>query len=132
MEQLIGIWLYTSLIYQGHPMPPLDETLQMYFIFNNENENQLFYHHTNREGQCRRTAKYSYSENKMYQKIVDVDTGNASECAEDPDMQLGRESISDLKVTGNCMYLELPLGDETLTYVWQKTGAAEADCNRRP
>lgn len=132
MEHLIGIWLYTSLIYRGTPIPPLDENLQMYFIFNNENENQLFYYRTSAEGQCRRTATYSYRDNKLYQKIVSADASNAANCSEDPDMQPGRETVSDLEVTENCMYLTLPLGDETLTYVWQKTGAPEAGCNPAP
>lgn len=129
MEQLIGIWLYTFLIYRGSPIPPLDENLQMYFIFNSETENQLFYYRTGIEGQCRRTATYSFRENKLYQKVLSADPSNAPSCAEDPDMQPGRETVSDLEVTENCMYLKLPLGDETLTYVWQKSGAPEANCH---
>lgn len=131
MNHLIGIWLYTSLIYQGAPVPRPDENLQMYFIFTGENENQLFYYRKDREGECRRTASYYYDQNKIYQKITSVDPSNAAECESDPDMQLGRESISELEVNESCMYLTLPLGDETLTYVWQRADTEGAHCDTR-
>lgn len=131
MEHLIGIWLYTSLIYQGVPYPRPDTNLQMYFIFNTETENQLFYYRNSETGHCKRTAHYFFEQNKIYQTVTNVDSTNAPECADDPDMQLGRESISDLEVTESCMYLTLPLGDETLTYVWQKADSEGANCDTR-
>lgn len=131
MNHLIGIWFYTSLIYQGKPIPRPDQNLQMYFVFTSENENQLFYYRTLENGFCKRTARYFYNENKIYQKILNVDPANADECSEDPDMQPGLESISDLEVTQNCMYLTLPLGDETLTYVWQRADTEGEACDAR-
>jgi hypothetical protein len=129
MEYLIGIWVYTSLIYQGTAIPRPDENLKMYFAFNSQSENQLFYYRDHSVGHCRRTAVYSFRENKLYQKITEVDPSNSADCAADPDMQPGRESVVDLNVTEHCLYLTLPLGDETLTYVWQRADSEGNSCS---
>lgn len=131
MDQLLGIWIYTSLIYAGIPYPRPDTNLQMYFTFSSESENQLFYFRTNEPGFCRRTAQYSFANNKLYQKVVAVDSANAAVCDNDPDMKLNTESVSDLQVTENCLYLVLPLGDETLTYVWQRADTKGVSCDKR-
>ncbi|MGZ3725911.1 MAG: hypothetical protein ACXWQQ_08920 [Pseudobdellovibrio sp.] len=120
MNSLLGIWLYTSLIYQGHPIDRPDPSLQMYFIFNNANENELYYYHTSENGSCRRKASYVLENGKLMQKITFVEESNANFCNDDPDMQLGRESVSELQIDGDHLYLKLPLGDETITYVWTK------------
>jgi hypothetical protein len=131
MEHLIGIWIYTSLIYQGMPYPRPDANLQMQFVFNSESENQIHYFRKNEPGHCERTAKYVFKDNKLYQKVISVDPSNSPECADDPDMQIGRESESDLEVYENCMYLTLPLGEETLTYVWQKADGTGESCAKK-
>lgn len=121
MNSLIGIWLYTSLIYNGNPIPRPDSDLQMYFTFVNESENEIFYYRKSQQGFCKRVASYRVEQSRLIQKITSVDPKNADFCAEDPDMQLGRESISEFTTNDDTLFLHLPLGDETLTFVWTKT-----------
>ncbi len=120
MNLLIGIWLYTSLIYNGQPTPRPDTDLQMYFNFVNESENEIFYYRKSLPGFCRRLATYRIENNLLIQKITALDPKNADFCSEDPDMQLGRESISEFTVSNETFLLHLPLGEETLTFVWTK------------
>ena len=120
MNSLIGIWLYTSLIYQGQPIARPDPSLKMYYSFNSSTENEIYYSHTSEIGFCHRKANYSLENGNIVQKIVSVDEHNADFCGGDPDMQLGGESKTEYEVDGNILYLHLQMGEETITYVWTK------------
>ncbi len=120
MNILIGMWLYTSLIYNHNPIPRPDNDLQMYFTFVSESENEIFYYRKSQPGFCKRLASYRIEQNYLIQKITATDSKNADFCADDPDMQLGRESKTEFSVNDQTLLLHLPLGDEILTFVWTK------------
>jgi hypothetical protein len=121
MNSLIGIWLYSSLIYQGHPTPRPDDSLKMYYSFENNNTNEIFYYRSNEEGFCKRKATYEVKNDEILQTVVSVDENNANFCAQDRDMQIGQVSTVKYSIVDNQLLLELPLGEETLTYVWDRT-----------
>lgn len=120
MNSLIGLWLYTSLIYQGQPIARPNPELKMYYSFESESVNEIFYYREGEEGSCRRKAEYEVVNSEIRQKVIAVDPANAGVCAQDTDMQLGYYSVTKFEVIGNKMYLHLPLGEEILTYVWDK------------
>ena len=120
MNALIGIWFYTSLIYHGTEMPRPNEALKIYFTFENTSINEVFYYREGEHGTCRRKATYSVDGDKLIQKVISVDDANADFCGQDPDMQLGHESVTKFYIKNEKFYLELPLGEETLTYIWEK------------
>lgn len=120
MNSLIGIWVYVSLIYQGQPIPKLNPELKMNYIFYSNQMNEIFYYRENENGYCKRKAEYSIVNDTLKQEVVEVDPGNAFFCGQDTDMQLGNVSYVKFRVVENRMYLDLPLGDEILTYVWEK------------
>ena len=120
MNLLIGIWFYTSVIYQGQLLPRPSQDLKMYFSFISEDQNEIFYSRTGETGHCRRTAKYWLARGKIYQTVVRVDPENAAICSEDPDMQLGQESVSPYEIIDDRLHLHLPLGDEDIIFVWKK------------
>lgn len=120
MNSLIGLWLYTSLIYQGQPMDRPNLALKMYYSFESESVNEIFYYRDNEPGSCRRKAEYQIVDSEIRQKVTTVDAANADSCGQDTDMQLGNYSATKFEIIGNKLYLHLPLGEEILTYVWEK------------
>lgn len=120
MNSLIGIWLYTSLIYQGHPIPRPNPALQMYYTFESNNVNEIFYYRTDEKGFCKRKAKYQIDNNEILQTVISVDENNADFCAQDTDMQIGNTSKTRFETTDNTLMLYLPLGEETIIYVWKR------------
>lgn len=101
-------------------MPRPSEELQMFFTFENDSTNEIFYYRTNQNGSCKRQARYSIRDNILVQKVIAVDENNADFCGQDPDMQLGFESETPIDIVDGQLQLTLPLGEETLTYVWQR------------
>lgn len=120
MNSLIGLWLYTSLIYQGQPLARPNPELKIYYSFENESVNEIFYFRENETGTCRRKAEYEIVDAEIRQKVTIVDPANAEICAQDTDMQLGNYSATKFEVIDDKLYLHLPLGEETLIYVWEK------------
>ena len=120
MNSLIGIWFFTALIYNGQLSPRPNENLQLYYIFNNQAQNEIYYYRTGESGFCRRTATYSADQNYIEQKITNVDPQNMTECSQDPDMQQGAVSQVEYKIENDQLYIYLPLGDDELIYVFSK------------
>lgn len=120
MNSLIGIWLYSSLIYQGQPLARPNPELKMYYSFENESVNEIFYFRNGEKGFCKRRASYRVVDSQIEQTVTATDPGNADFCSQDTDMQPGNFSKTRFEISGNRLYLHLPLGDESLTYVWEK------------
>jgi hypothetical protein len=121
MNSLIGIWMYSSLIYQGQPIPKPNPDLKMYYTFKSDQQNEIYYYRENENGFCRRTASYEVLDNtRLIQKVVEVDPDNADFCGQDPDMQLGTTTEVNFEIKNDKLYLELQLGEDTLVYVWEK------------
>lgn len=120
MNSLIGIWMYASLIYQGHPISRPDPSLQMYYTFESESINEIFYYRSGEKGFCKRKAKYTILKDEILQTVISVDENNADFCAQDTDMQIGNVSSAKFEIENNSLMLHLPLGDETIIYVWKK------------
>ena len=120
MNNLLGIWMYASLIYNGTPLQRPDERLKMYFAFENSRINEIVYSRDGESGHCRRKAEYEIRENTLIQTVTDVDEDNADFCSQDTDMRLGNYSETKFEIKNGKFLLNLPLGDETLTYVWER------------
>lgn len=120
MNSLVGIWVYAALIYQGKPIPPPNPDLKIYYSFETEQTNEIFYYRNNEKGFCKRKAEYKIVGSEIQQTVISTDEGNADFCSQDTDMQIGNFSKTKFEVIDNKLYLHLPLGEETLTYIWEK------------
>lgn len=125
MNSLIGIWMYASLIYNGNPLQRPDERLKMYFAFTNSSVNEIMYSRDGENGHCRRKAEYEIKDGHLIQTVIEVDADNADFCSQDTDMQLGNFSTTKFEIKDGKLLLHLPLGDEILTYVWEKQTSKE-------
>ena len=120
ISQLIGLWLYTGLIFHGEPAVKPSPELVIYFQFTNQIENTLFYFRQGERGFCERKAAYSVDAGQISQTITEVNELNSSVCAQDPDMQMGRQAITRFEIKNEQLYLYLTLGEDELIYVWTK------------
>jgi hypothetical protein len=92
----------------------------IYYQFQNQFENTLFYFRQGERGFCERNASYSVESGLISQTITAVNEMNSNVCSQDPDMQMGRRAVTRFEIRDGQLYLFLNLGDDELIYVWTK------------
>lgn len=120
MNSLIGLWLFTSIFYQGQPGPIPNDKLKIYYSFQNEFVNEIYYYRTNETGFCRRWANYQATDSVITQTIDRLDPDNSSSCDSDTDMQLGNSSKVHYEIKDEKLHLYMPLGDEEIQYIFER------------
>ncbi|WP_413558926.1 hypothetical protein [Bdellovibrio sp. HCB209] len=119
-ESIVGLWLFTSLLYQGHEIPRPNPALQIQYEFSEDGTNSLRYHRDDEEGFCERRALYQFAEETLLQEVMWVNPQNASWCGQDSDMQLGRKTLSHVWFKDGRLYLDIGMGDEIISYIWNR------------
>lgn len=123
MSSLLGVWLFTQIIYQGQLMDRPNQNLKLYYIFNSEVQNEIYYYRDNEIGYCKRLANYNIiPEKNLYieQTVIETDAQNNSECALDTDMQIGNYSKTQFEIKNEKLYLYLPLGEDKIVYIFEQ------------
>lgn len=122
LPALLGRWEFQRMIYRGQQMEPINPRLHIVYEFQEIGLNRLIYWRDDENGFCERRAIWFYhsSPGLLQQTVVWVNPSNRPDCARDADMQLGRESWTPVSANENLMSTVLPLGDETLTYLWRR------------
>lgn len=119
-QTILGMWLFTSLIYQGASMPLPNPDLKITYEFLDTGINTLHYYRKGEQGFCERRAAFEFSGQRMTQQVIWVNPKNAIWCDQDTDMQLGNRSWSDAWIEGKKFYLSIPLSEEEIIYVWDR------------
>lgn len=96
---------------------PSSDSILSFFA---DGTDRLYWWHEGDADFCERRGEYSIELPLLVDKIVWVNPKNTFQCSRDPDMQLGKIARTPTSFSGGDFLLHLPLGDETLTYVWQK------------
>lgn len=120
MSSLLGIWIFTAVIYQGHLMDPPNPNLHLYYTFMSETRNEIYYYRDDEKGSCKRWADYSAGEQSIEQTVVEVDPLNMDSCSNDSDMLMNSHSVVKYEITNDQLYLHLPLGEEEIVYIFSK------------
>ncbi len=120
MNSLIGLWLFTSLFYQGQLLPPPNENLKIYYSFLNQYRNEIYYYRANESGFCRRWANYQIDGTFITQTIDQIDDENTASCSADTDMQIGNTSKVHYEIINAQLHLYLPLGEEEIHYIFDQ------------
>lgn len=116
-----GLWRFVGHVYRGEIIPPFNEKLVLTFQFFEDGTDILKWYRIGENGFCERTASYQYDGYYLSQQVIAANPNNAFECGQDTDMRVGTKSISPFYQKNGKMYLELPLGEETLVYIWEKS-----------
>lgn len=121
-SEVIGSWKFTRYIYQGNELPAPNPQLTQVLTFDETGTSRLYYSRADEAGFCERLAVYSYmpTSQTLLQQVVWVNPNNQRGCSMDPDMILGRKTSNRAWVAGDSFYLDMPLSDETITFIWDK------------
>jgi hypothetical protein len=114
---LTGEWRLTEMIYRGARVPPLNPKLNLSWTFFANGTDRLFWDRTGESGFCERFAHYKILNNKFHETVFAVNSLSQSDCAQDPDMQVGRQTSNVIEINNNEILLHLQLSDEELIYV---------------
>lgn len=121
MSSIIGIWLFTAVLYQGHLMDPPNPDLHLYYTFMSETRNEVYYYRNDEKGYCKRWADYNATTDHIEQTVVELDPTNNDSCSGDSDMIMNAHSIVKYEITNGQLYLHLPLGEEEVVYIFSRT-----------
>lgn len=128
MNSIIGLWIFTSMLYNDVEMPAPNPDLVMSFEFNEDGTDTLKYYRKNEQGFCERRAFYSFDQETLYQKVYWTHPQNAYWCDNDIDMHVGTEGQNKARISKEGhLLLDLNLGDESVTLVWKKPTPPTAD-----
>ena len=119
-SMILGKWKFVGYFYAGKFQEPPNPNLVLTFEFFENGVDLLHWHRTNEEGLCERKGNYTYDDQKLSDEVVWLNPDNVIECGRDPDMVLGKKLITPLRRKDDRLYMDLPLSEETLTYVWAK------------
>lgn len=114
---LIGVWQYDGYIYQGQRYPSPNPDLYLTFTFRDDSRVRLFWNRRNESGFCEREAHYSLKQDQLFQRIDWVNPENLPECQNDPDMQLGRETTTKIRIASGELHFYLHIDDDDFIYV---------------
>lgn len=118
-QELIGKWQAVGYIYQDTFIQPPDPQLTLIFEFFEDGTNRLFWQMKNETSFCERKGEWKVVKGILHETIVWVNPNNGMGCSGDPDMEIGRENQAPFWRQDTQLFVEIPLGDETLVYVWE-------------
>lgn len=116
---LLGRWQYLRYRYRGAEIPRADPALILTIDFK-KSSNTLAWRRTGDGGSCERRAAYETAGGSLIQKVVWVSPNNAAGCGADPDMRIGSESRTPYRLRNGTLETDFPLGEETVTYLWER------------
>lgn len=125
-EALIGKWKAIGYFYQNEFIQPPDPQLTLTFEFLEDGTDILFWQMKGNKSFCERKGKWSVKDETLYDEIIWINPENGMDCSGDPDMELGRINESHFWRHDGQLFVEIPLADEFLIYVWSlETGKLE-------
>jgi hypothetical protein len=119
-NELLGNWLYYRLYYQDHFQEPLSPELRLTFSFYDNGEDNLQWYRTNQPGTCERRGKFTFDGKNLDDLVIWVSPKNHMSCGSDPDMQLGKHSVTRAEIKDGEFWLYLSLGAEDFVYVFKR------------
>lgn len=119
-QDLLGKWQAIGYFYQGSFVQPKDPRLLLTFEFFKDGTDTLFWKYKGQNDFCERRGHWKVKEGKLEDEVFWLHPQNGKDCGGDPDMQVGKINISPFWVEKDQLFVEIPLGQENLIYVWKK------------
>ena len=117
---LYGTWQYVGFQFDGRFHPAPNPNLIVQFTFFPRGTSRLRWYRTDEPGFCERDADFKFEDGLLYQKIVSVHPENRSDCATDPDMRLGAESTTPVRMETDRLYFVLELDGREFLYIMDR------------
>ena len=125
-ESLLGIWRYDGFFYEGNRYPNPNPELELEFTFYANGVSRLFWARKNESGFCECLASYRIAGNLLWQKVTWVNPDNLAECAQDQDMQLGRETQTSFSRPNDELWFRFELNGKPFDYILKFKSAADS------
>ena len=119
--RLDGEWKLVGMIYRGEEVPPLNPLLNLRWTFFANGTERLYWDRQGENGFCERFANYNILDGQIHETVFAINPLNNFECAQDPDMQVGRYTVNPIEIKQQKILLHLQLGDEELIYILKET-----------
>lgn len=128
-----GIWIFNGYIYQGKRVDRPNPELIVRFDFATDLTSHLIWFRENEKGFCERRGVYEIRGEYLYQRITWVNSKNNGDCAQDSDMQLGRESETKFAQPDlSELQLFFQINDQPLIYILSRCVPGMTDCLKHP
>lgn len=115
---IVGQWKYSAYSYEGRRQPMPNPDLDLRFTFFADKTSTLKWSYANEEGFCERQGLYEIdNDGWLFQKVTWVNPGNHFSCSRDPDMQMGKESLTRVQIKEDELWLELELNGQPFIYI---------------
>lgn len=124
VPSIVGTWQYDGFLYDGHRYPNPNPSLELFFIFNSDGVSKLYWQRRNETAFCERLAKYTQSDNILWQKVIWINPNNSSECAKDVDMNLGQESTTTISIDKSELNFLFDLNGKAFLYILKRIESA--------
>ncbi|MFN7905883.1 MAG: hypothetical protein ACK5P5_11940 [Pseudobdellovibrionaceae bacterium] len=125
IQNLIGRWHFTKIIYEGQEMEMPNPDLKLSMTFFDNQSLRLFWHRGNMMEFCESFSTWSLeeknSETRLTLNTFAVNPNNQSDCAKDPDMQIGTKPSVLIWVDSGSLMMSIMLSDQNLIYVFEQT-----------
>jgi len=95
---LHGEWKFSGLIYHGQVLPPPNPSLNLIWTFFSNGTERLYWDRRGENGFCERFATYNLDGGQISENIFAVNPANNESCSQDPDMQVGRETLNKIEI----------------------------------
>jgi hypothetical protein len=123
--QLLGKWDYYKYIYKGTIQFPRDQDTHLYYEFIEGGRSVLLWKNDAERMYCERRGLFYNTDKSIVDEVVWVHPSNSRECGQDPDMRVGRTTVTPFRIVEDELHLDLPLGDDFLTYVFKRMPPSE-------
>jgi hypothetical protein len=120
-SDIYGAWRYVAYKYQGKSQALPHPDLNLTFTFLQNGTEVIRWEYSDNPGFCEGTATYQISNNHLVSQLTATNPKNNVECAEDPDMQIGKKSLVPIEIHNGQLYLNIGLSGEDLFYIFDKT-----------
>jgi hypothetical protein len=121
VADIVGHWKVEALILDGVRQPPFNPDLVLEFDFFPDGRSRLLWYRNDEDGFCEREGHYVFDGEHLSDEVTWVNPNNRRDCGSDPDMRLGRKTVTRAQLhNGNELWVYFPVAERELIYVWVK------------
>ncbi len=121
--EIVGRWLYDGFIFEGRRYAKPNPELMLYFTFDGDGSQSLYWSRKDEQGFCERRGIYQVFNTSLWQKVTWVNPKNGFSCGGDPDMQVGRETENRILIQDNELGIFMELNGRELIYLLKKVAS---------
>ena len=124
-EELFGTWRLSKMIYEGHELDLPNPDLRLTFQFFQNFSLRIYWDRKDPSVFCESVSNWTLQTDESGKPQLAVETFavnpmNAFDCSGDPDMTLGKKESVPLWIQDGSLMMTLRLGDQDLTYLFNK------------